>query len=215
MKCIICNKTARQIDDNAMQWHFYHCESCAFFFKDRSQLLYGEAEKRIYDNHDNTLDSPGYVRMFEDFIDFCIQERLETIKNVLEFGSGPGPVLSMLLENLGLHVRKYDKFYYNKTIRDEERFELITSTEVIEHIDDIHAVFTLFSKHLRCGGYLAIMTQFHNNNAEEFLHWWYRKDPTHISFFTPQTFKILAHSHGFNIVKSDGKKTILLTKESS
>jgi len=53
-------------------------------------------------------------------------------------------------------------------------------------------VFLSLIEQLKNGGYLAIQTQFHDNNEENFKKWYYHQDVTHIVFFTPKTFKILS-----------------------
>jgi ubiquinone/menaquinone biosynthesis C-methylase UbiE len=195
-----------------MEWDFYHCDKCQFFFKDPKHYLDSDKEIKVYQNHNNTFEAKGYVQMLEDFIDFTFGEYIDDIENVLEFGCGPGPVLAEILEQKGLHVSRYDKFFFPKKVYENQRYDLISTTEVLEHISDINSIMQFFHTHLKSDGYLAIMTQFHTNNPKEFLNWWYRKDPTHICFFTPHTFEVLAKKHGFKILKFDTKKSLLLQK---
>ncbi len=195
-----------------MQWDFYHCESCEFFFKDPKHYLDDTKEIKVYQNHNNTFEASGYVEMFESFISATFNPYLKDIKTVLEFGCGPGPVFAKLLEMKGLHVSKYDKFFFPKKVYENQKYDLISTTEVMEHIQSPNEIMQFFHQHLNKSGYLAIMTQFHTNKAEEFLNWWYRKDPTHICFFRANTFEVLAQKYGFKIVTFDTKKTILLQK---
>jgi 2-polyprenyl-3-methyl-5-hydroxy-6-metoxy-1,4-benzoquinol methylase len=212
MQCKICHHPTQHHFDTQMQWDFHHCSACEFFFKDPKHYLDDTKEIKIYKNHNNTFKSPGYVEMFESFITLTFKPYLHTIKNVLEFGCGPGPVLAKLLEMQGLHVSKYDKFFFPKKVYENQKYDLITATEVLEHIDDPDTIMQFFNSHLHPRGYLAIMTQFHTNKAEDFLTWWYRKDPTHICFFTKHTFEVLAGKHGFKVLHYDTKKNILLQK---
>ena len=158
------------------------------------------------------MESPGYVEMFEKFIDATFEPYIDDITNVLEFGSGPGPVLSELLRQKGLDVDIYDKYFSPKKVYENKKYDLITSTEVIEHIENPLEVFELFSKHVKKDGYLALMTQFHKNEEEYFKKWWYKNDPTHICFFRPRTFEVLANMSGFEVVKHDDVKSVLLRK---
>jgi hypothetical protein len=41
------------------------------------------------------------------------------------------------------------------------------------------------------GGWLGIMTNFYNNSID-FEDWYYRKDPTHVVFYTEQTLEVIA-----------------------
>jgi len=83
---------------------------------------------------------------------------------------------------------------------------------VIEHIDNPKDIFEFFASHIKKGGYLALMTQFHENDAYKFKKWWYKNDPIHICFFRAKTFEVLASMSGFKILKHDYKKSILFQK---
>jgi len=212
MLCKLCNKHVTNISDTRNNWEFLHCMDCGFIFKNPQDYVSSKEELKQYNNHNNTIDSPGYVEMFEKFMEETFLEHIDEIKNVLEFGSGPGPVFSELLKRLGLHVDMYDKYFSPERVYEGKEYDLITSTEVIEHIENPLEIFEFFSAHVKSGGYLALMTQFHTNDAEDFKKWWYKNDPTHICFFTPQSFEILAEICGFRVLKTDLKKSILLQR---
>ncbi len=212
MLCKLCNNPVTKITDTRNNWEFFHCEKCEFIFKDPSDHVSSEDELKQYNNHNNTMDSPGYVEMFEKFMEDTFLEHKDDIKEVLEFGSGPGPVFSQLLKKLGLHVDIYDKYFSPEKVYEGKKYDLITSTEVIEHIEDPKGIFEFFAQHVKSGGYLALMTQFHTNDAEDFKKWWYKNDPTHICFFRPHTFEILAAQSGFEFLKHDSKKSVLLKR---
>ncbi len=212
MECKLCNNPVTSIVDERNNWEFFHCKKCEFFFKNPTNFVSDEDELKQYNNHNNTMDSPGYVEMFEKFMADTFEDHIESINTVLEFGSGPGPVLSELLKQRGLDVDIYDKYFSPEKVYEGKKYDLITSTEVIEHISDPKEIFEFFSDHINRGGYLALMTQFHTNNAEDFKNWWYKNDPTHICFFRPHTFEVLAEQSGFKVLKHDSKKSILLRR---
>lgn len=212
MNCKICNSSVTSMFDERNKWEFFHCKSCEFIFKNQKDYVDSDKELSQYNNHNNTMESPGYVNMFEKFIDATFEPYIDDITNVLEFGSGPGPVLSELLRQRRLTVDIYDKYFSPKKVYEGKEYDLITSTEVIEHIDNPLEVFEVFSKHIKKGGYLALMTQFHKNEEEHFKKWWYKNDPTHICFFRPNTFEVLAEMSGFEVLKHDSIKSVLLKK---
>ncbi|QFR50299.1 class I SAM-dependent methyltransferase [Sulfurimonas lithotrophica] len=212
MLCKLCNNPVTKISDTRNNWEFLHCENCEFIFKNPSYYVSSEDELKQYNNHNNTMDSPGYVEMFEKFMEDTFLEYIESIKNVLEFGSGPGPVLSELLKQRALNVDIYDKYFSPQKVYEGKEYDLITSTEVIEHIENPKEIFKFFASHIKSGGYLALMTQFHTNVPDEFKKWWYKNDPTHICFFRPYTFEVLARENGFKVLKHDSKKSVLLKK---
>jgi len=212
MKCKICKKQTEIFFDDTMRSNFFHCKECEFIFKDEEKIVSNERELKQYLQHNNSEESPGYKEMFEDFISKCVTPYKKNIKNVLEFGCGPGPVLAKMLENESLKVDRYDKFFYPDTVYESKTYDLITSTEVIEHIKDPMNTMKLFNRHLVKNGYLSLMTQFHSNSRTDFLKWWYRRDPTHISFYRPKSFEVLAEIFGFEILFSDSKKLTVMQK---
>ena len=213
MQCKICQESTETFYDDYMQCETYHCKACEFIFKGEEAIISLQKELKVYEQHNNTEENLGYVAMFQDFIDKTFAPYQKSINTILDFGSGPNPVLANMLKKEGFDVEHYDKFFAPKKVYENKKYDLITSTEVIEHISDIHEVFQLFSEHLNPNGYLAIMTQFHTNEKEAYLKWWYRRDPTHISFFRPQTFTKLAIYYDLVLLFSDDKKLILLQKQ--
>lgn len=215
MNCKICQEPTIAFFDDYMTCRTYHCRECELIFKDEEAIITEERELKVYQQHNNTEENLGYVAMFQDFIDKTITPNADRIETALDFGSGPNPVLAGILEKNGIKTDHYDKFFSPQKVYQDKRYDLITSTEVLEHISDIQGVMRLFSDHLNPNGYLALMTQFHDNDQEAYLKWWYRRDPTHILFFRPKSFDLLARQHGFTLRYHDAKKVILLQRNSS
>jgi hypothetical protein len=193
----------------------YHCRACELIFKDEAAIVSPESELKVYKQHNNTEENLGYVAMFRDFIDKTVMPHKAQIETALDFGSGPNPVLAGMLEREGFQTDHYDKFFAPEKVYEGKHYDLITSTEVIEHIADLQGVMQLFSEHLNPGGYLALMTQFHDNTPEQYLKWWYRRDPTHIVFYRPKSFEKVAEKLGLTLRYHDDKKIVLLQKDSS
>lgn len=171
-----------------------------------------ENERKQYEQHNNSIENEGYVAMFTNFLDFIQTHSKEKPQSALDFGSGPGPVLAKLLEHQGIQTQIYDpNFAPNKDVLDE-KYDLITSTEVIEHLEDPLKTLKELLQSLKVGGYLGIMTQFHPNEKEKFLSWWYPRDPTHICFYTPRTLKQLAKHLDLELVAFDQKSQALFRK---
>ena len=211
MKCKICGNETKIINDEAREKIYLKCSTCeAIALKDEF-FVSTENEKGQYDNHNNNIENSGYVKMFENFLDFFGDTLKDEVAEALDFGSGPGPVLSKIMENRALHVDIFDKFYQPCEIYKDKSYDLITSTEVFEHLKNPLETLLLFKKHLKKDGVIAIMTLFHNNDTEEFLNWWYRRDPTHILFYTPKTFEVMCAMCGLKILKTDHKRIIVLT----
>jgi 2-polyprenyl-3-methyl-5-hydroxy-6-metoxy-1,4-benzoquinol methylase len=87
-----------------------------------------------------------------------------------------------MLIDMGFHVDIYDKFFAPEEIYINNTYDLITATEVMEHLRDPLPTIKLLKKHTNKKGIIAIMTAFHPLDETKFMEWWYRRDKTHISF---------------------------------
>lgn len=212
MTCKICFSRTKKHLDPLSSKRYAHCLQCQCIALEPSFWVTTKDEKKQYDQHQNSLSNEGYVKMFEDFLDFFWKDILVNSPHVLDFGSGPTPVLSTLIQKRGALVSCYDKFYQPDTIFDRHTYDLITSTEVFEHLENPLETLQLLAQHLNTKGYIAIMTLFHDNSMENFWKWWYRRDPTHIIFYTPLSLISLAKKCGLEMIKTDNKRIALFRK---
>jgi len=210
--CKVCNAKTTLIEDVKKKLFYYRCMDCGFVYLDDSHRVNSMEEKRKYDQHNNSLENEGYVQMFEDFIELSIAPYLANIKKVLDFGSGPEPVFSKLLERRGLEVEIYDLYYSPQKVYEGNRYDLITSTEVFEHLSKPLETLELLVAHLNSNGYIVLMTKFPPKEDKAFLDWWYRRDPTHISFFTPKSFEVMAEKVGLKVLKTINENIIVFQK---
>jgi len=107
---------------------------------------------------------------------------------------------------------QYDPIYYPDATYRDGQFDLIVSTEVFEHLSDPIATLRHLREHLRPGGHLALQTQFPPPGRDAFLDWYYRLDPTHIGFFTPETFRYMAGAVGLQDLGNDGTNKVLFQR---
>jgi len=158
------------------------------------QQLSQQDEKAAYDFHQNSPNDVGY-RQFLSRLSGPLMDRLEANSQGLDFGCGPGPTLSVMLEEQGHQVALYDIYYAHNPDVLIGGYDFITSTEVIEHLSQPGAELQRLWSLLKPGGYLGLMTK-QTTNCEAFASWHYKNDPTHISFFNNQTFDYLGHQWG-------------------
>jgi len=111
--------------------------------------------------------------------------------NGLDFGSGPGPTLSVMFEEKGHNVKLYDQFYALHPSVFDWRYDFVTATEVVEHLRYPQVELDRLWKCLKPGGYLGIMTKL-VIDRDAFAGWHYKNEPSHICFFSRRTFKWLA-----------------------
>ena len=212
MNCLICGADTEKYHDKQFEIDYHSCPSCEFIFQDRLKLITHEEERDEYDRHENSIENEGYVTYFKRFVDSAVVPFVEGDRG-LDFGSGPEPVLSQVLSrDYGMTVDIYDLHYQPKKIYEGKSYDYIISTEVIEHVDNPKEVFHLFHRLLERGGKLSMMTLFHPNDKEKFLKWWYRRDITHISFFTLKTLTVLGNLTGFDVIYTDNNRYITFSK---
>jgi len=148
-------------------------------------------EKAEYDLHQNSPDDQGY-RDFLSRIFAPMHDRLAAGSKGLDFGSGPGPTLSVMFEEAGYSMTIYDPFYAADETALREHYDFVTVSEVVEHFrepkEDLDRVWSC----VKPGGLLGIMTKL-TLDVESFASWHYKNDRTHVSFFSKETFKWLAN----------------------
>ncbi len=205
--CRLCGST--DTDRLDLDRVYHHCRQCDFIFTDETHLISKEEEKKRYLQHNNTLANTGYVAMFEAFITHALEPAFSRVQTVLDFGCGPNPVFAQIMKNHGKSVDVYDPFFFPSDEYLSRRYDLITLTEVIEHIRyPLDALKMLISR-LSDSGMLAVMTKFHSG-VTDFDAWWYRKDNTHISFFSQKTVQRLAKELDRVVVQTDNSSFFCL-----
>lgn len=187
------------------------CNDCGFTKKTHLALLKAQDEKKQYDFHENSLENEGYKAMLEAFLNETVSPFIGQ-GDVLEFGAGPGPVLGHLLKEKGFSVTLYDPFYHNDLDVFTKRYDLITSTEVFEHFHNPLKTIKTLVDLLKKDGLLAIQTSFKTDSNEAFLNWWYRRDLTHVSFYTYKSFQVIAKRFNLEILYTNHVNKIVLRK---
>ena len=211
-RCKICYEITRTVVDKKRKISYYRCISCGFVYLDDKFIVDVNSEKSQYEMHENSFESLGYVKMFEDFIEIAVAPYEKNLNTALEFGCGTGPVLAELLKRRGMTVDKYDIYFYPEKIYEGKKYDLITSTEVFEHLQNPIKVLELLAKHTNDNAYVILMTKFPPDDDGVFLDWWYRRDVTHISFFTPKSFEIMADKVGLRVVKIINNHIVIFKK---
>lgn len=206
--CLICGHQTTSFRHPRFDLLFHECPSCEVIFKDQTHHITMDAERKVYDLHQNDINNQGYVTYLTDFIEKAIVPfQPKDHIHALDFGSGPGPVLAHIMsETYHFQVDLYDPFYAPKKVFESSMYDVITCTEVIEHIKDPHQTFELFKHHLKPHGVLAMMTLFHPKNHLAFFEWFYIRDPSHIVFYTPKAMEILSSQHGLIMLWHDNKR---------
>lgn len=205
--CLICNSETKELHDPQMKVTYDVCQRCDFILKQEEFFLDEETEKGRYDLHNN--DSEGYKNSFDDVVNNYIKKL--NPRRILDYGSGPYPVLTKILEQ-DYQVNHYDPFYHNDKGYLDHHYSLIVLSEVIEHmhqpLDELKHVLGLLEQN----GYLIILTHLRHMKEDEFLNWWYRRDRTHVGFYSEKTFERIALDLELELKETNHKNIIVLQK---
>ncbi|MYL22482.1 methyltransferase domain-containing protein [Halomonas alkaliantarctica] len=189
--------------------HYYQCATCALVFVPPPWHLSADEEKAHYDRHENSPLDAGYRRFLGRLLT-PLNEKLFPGARGLDFGSGPGPTLSLMFEEAGHPMAIYDPFYAPDTSVLNDRYDFITATEVVEHLSAPGEVLAMLASRLPPGGYLGLMTK-RVKDPTAFARWHYIQDPTHVVFFSESTFRWWARENGF-AVEFPGPDTVIMQK---
>lgn len=209
ISCKICSKETTSKEILSETYHF--CQNCDFIFLDESDHISEKLEKERYLKHENSLDNEGYVDFLNDFIKKSVLPYKKEVKTILDFGSGPKPVLAELLKNEGFDVTTYDYYFDKNEYYKTKKYDLIVLVEVIEHLKDPLKILKGLKNLLNKNGKIAIRTIFHPQNPDKFKIWWYITDPTHISFFSEKTMNAIAERLGMKTSIIDEKNICVLS----
>ncbi|MEM7334847.1 MAG: class I SAM-dependent methyltransferase [Chloroflexota bacterium] len=169
---------------------YYRCLRCKLVFMGSEYFISAEAEKAVYDLHENDPSDAGYRRFLGRIFE-PINGRIAPNSFGFDFGSGPGPTLSRMFEEAGHQMAIYDPFYAMNKRPFEQTYDFITATEVVEHLHHPQQEFNQLWACLKPNGLLGIMTK-RVLDLEAFTNWHYKNDPTHVCFFAVDTFEWLA-----------------------
>ncbi len=219
MQCPLCHSHDCEIfhDDNQrtdkkFNQHrlYYQCFRCKLIYLEPKQLPTSDIEIKKYNEHTNNPLDQGY-RAFLNMLIKPLMNKLDEADCGLDFGSGPGPTLSVIFKEHGFIVDDYDPYFKNDQELLCKTYDFITSTEVFEHFFEPKKELELLLNLLNPQGYLGVMTKLYNESID-FNNWYYRRDSTHVIFFTEETFKWISDTYSLR-VEILGDNVIILQKE--
>jgi hypothetical protein len=205
-QCRLCEGAAYGVGSDALHRDLYQCPLCGYVYISKHHFLTAEEERERYMFHQNSIGDKDYVAFLERLIK-PLETFLKRGATILDYGSGPEPVLAELFRKKCFVSQTYDPFF-SPLLFDEERYDAITSVEVFEHFHnptkELEVILSLIDSH----GYLGIMTERYTKETD-FKSWYYTKDPTHVGFFSDTTFRWIESTYGLRLVYDDGDRVII------
>jgi hypothetical protein len=153
-------------------------------------------EKERYAQHNNDIYDSEY-RMFLSRLYDPIVQKLPAGANGLDYGCGPGPALAQMFVENKFFVDVYDPYFFPDESFLNKKYKFVTCTEAAEHFYNPFVEFNKINEILEEGGWLGVMTNFFDESIN-FEDWYYRKDPTHVCFYSEQTFEVIASQRGWS-----------------
>ncbi len=154
-----------------------------------------DREDERYRHFLNRLLVPFHARVSATFPPPSPQVPLK----ILDFGSGPVPVLGEMLRDSGYDVSFYDPFFApQQDVLQSRRYHGIVCCETAEHFHNPRLMFQKLFALLHPGGTLGVMTTFLTEEID-FDRWYYRNDHTHVFFYRRATIAWIAAHWGSSV----------------
>jgi hypothetical protein len=187
------------------------CRACSLIFAHPSHHLDLAAERAHYSNHQNGIQYPGYTQFLSRAL-LPMLPYLDPSMRGLDYGCGPTPTLSLLLQRHNIPCDDFDPLFSPSPPCPP--YDFIFSTECFEHFycprSDIERVCSL----LKPNGLLCIMTE-RWTSLSQFASWYYTIDPTHTSFFHLNTLHTLQPLFSLSLLWSDPNRVAIFRKRTS
>ena len=188
------------------------CRSCGFVFC--RQIPSDEELQAHYKKYPrNDKISPITIKRYNELLDYF--ERSRKTNNMLDIGCGDGYFLKEAMkrnwqvygveftsEAIDICVSKGIRMHagvLNESNYSKEQFDVVTSFEVIEHINNPIDEMEKINRLTRKGGLFYVTTPNFNSVSRNILKekWNIIEYPEHLSYYTTSTLCKLAKENGF------------------
>jgi len=229
MKCKICQSENNEVIRDTLRYgvkrDVLKCHNCGFVFLGKAnEKEYYQSEQYRKNYGPNLNKVSNSKEIFDTYFPFqyqMIQEVEFILKpntKILDVGCSTGHFLAALKDKVKIRVgleldksavefinKNLDFKVYDQPIQDVEiaegPFDVITSFQVLEHIENPLEFLQAIDKNLKPGGYLYLEVPNLNDillsiyKIKGFEDFYYREP--HLSYFNEQSFKKLLDETGF------------------
>lgn len=204
--CPLCYSRSALLFSGPLGEH-YDCPVCRGIFLGPEYLPPADREKERYDTHNNDVSDLRYQQFVAPLVD-CLLAEQSVEKAGLDYGCGPGPVISYLLLGRGYSVELYDPFYRPDQSVLKSKYDFIICSEVLEHFHRPALEFERLAGLLRPEGRIYCLTCLYDDLVP-FGDWYYKNDPTHVFFYRAQTFNWTRDHFAFADCRIAGRLVVL------
>jgi SAM-dependent methyltransferase len=203
--CPLCGARSTAPLAHAHGRDFLGCEACGLVFVPPDQRPDPREERARYETHENDPGDPGY-RAFLARLATPLVARLGPGARGLDYGSGPGPTLSVMLEEAGHPTAIWDPFFAPDPAPLAATWDFVTCTETAEHFFHPDREFERLFGLLAPGGWLALMTEPVPEDRP-LDTWYYLRDPTHVVFYRERTLQWIGERFGARVERVEPRVT--------
>lgn len=203
MNCTLCNSKLTIREGHK----YFVCDSCDARLMDSKFRSSKKQEKKHYETHNNDVNDPRYQKFTSPITNYVLKN-FTTDSIGLDFGSGTGPVISKVLQDLGYQINQYDPFFAEDPAVLENQYDYIVSCEVIEHFYNPFKEFERLKNLLKPNGKLICMTLLYGEGIE-FENWYYKNDPTHVIFYSEKTVDFIKKMFKFESFEIFGDRMVV------
>ena len=199
--CLICkNPNATIVFEQRtkrLERNHYKCQICDCIFVPNKYHLNKTLQQQRYLEHNNDPSDARYRN-------FLSKATIPLLKQIgrgavgIDYGSGPGPTISPMLQDHGLKTVNFDPIFAPDKKVLSYKYDFITCTETAEHFSTPLKEFRLFQKLLKPNGVLVVMTSL-LDTCKDFTTWGYNHDPTHIVFYSRLTMEWIGRKFQWEI----------------
>lgn len=211
-KCIVCNSVHLVEQKKFLNGNMFKCKDCSFLFAGTIPT-----EKELIEHYEgygrNDYLSPITIKRYNEILDSF--EKYRKTNNLIDVGCGIGLFLEVakkrgwnvygteytdeaiqICESKGILMRQGK---LNPSNYPPNFFDIITSFEVIEHINNPKEEMNNFYSILRKKGLIYMTTPNFNSLSRLLLgnQWTVITYPEHLSYYTPKTLNYLFKNSGF------------------
>lgn len=210
--CILCSGKRLRPLPRYQRAHLVKCNDCGFVFCEKIPSV--NELSAYYGNYPRFSElSPITVKRYNEILDKF--EPFKQTNNLLDMGCSNGLFLECAKKRgwnvygtefaddcIANGAKNNIKIFKSDALTPEFfnlKFDIITSFEVIEHINTPNPEIELIKKVLRKGGAYYVTTPNFNALSRFVLKekWNVIEYPEHLSYYTPRTLTKLMQKHGF------------------
>lgn len=201
LRCLLCNSQAVLLYEIHKK-KYYKCQKCFSLMLDPLNYLSSEEEEARYRIHNNDIDDPSYQKFVAPIVK-AVKDNYNINNLGLDYGAGPGPVATSLLEKEGYVLSLYDPYFHRYPQNLLKNYDYIICSEVIEHFHKPYEEFNRLNNILNKKGSIFCLTSLYDEYLD-FRGWNYKNDETHVFFYHKRALEWIRDEFNFSDLEIEG-----------